>query len=97
MQKVYLMSEFGTLFDPLTGEHGPVESSGRITSVCALRPEDVIGEYGYLAVIEQDDIAGEKRFDEATAKRAEPVDDPLVRGMLPAVMIVNRRSMRVVN
>ncbi|CAG0933585.1 hypothetical protein TFLX_03115 [Thermoflexales bacterium] len=97
MQKVYLMSEFGTLFEPGTGEHFPVETSGRITAVCALRPEDVMGEYGYLAVVEQADGAGEKRFDEATAKRAEPVDDPLVRGMLPAVMIVNKRSMRVVN
>ena len=95
MQKVYLMSEFfGTLFDPKTGEHLPVESAGRITAVCALRPDDVVGEYGYMAVVEQGDGAGEKRLDEKTALRAEPVDVPLVR---QAVMVINHRTTRVVN
>lgn len=97
MQKIYLMSEFGTLFDPKTGEHFPVEDAGRITAVSTLRTEDVIGEYGYLAVVEVAADAGEKRLDEAAAKRTEPVDVPLVREALPAVMIINQRNMRAVN
>ncbi len=94
MQKVYLMSEFGTLFDPRTGEHSPVESSGRITSVCALRPEDVIGEYGYLAVVEQVTDTSGKLLEEATTRHTEPVDVPLVR---EAIMIINQRAAHVVN
>jgi hypothetical protein len=99
MQKVYLLSEFGTLFDPRTGEFTPVETAGRITALCTLRPEDVMGDYGYLAIVEQP--GGEpdavKAVDEE--RKIEPVDPPFVRqaiGLAP-VMIVNHRNWRVVN
>jgi hypothetical protein len=95
MQKVYLMSEYGTMFYPATGEHCPIDEAGRITAVCALRPEDVVGEYGYLAVVERSIGATGKTLDEARQdKPVEPIDPPFIR---EAVMIVNRRNMHVVN
>jgi hypothetical protein len=52
MQRVYFMSAYGTLFEPATGAICPATEAGRIVAMCPLWPEDVVGEYAYLVVID---------------------------------------------
>ncbi len=97
MQKVYFMSAYGELFDRKTGETCPAAEAGRIVAVCALRPEDVVEPFVYLAIVDAPDGDREPARVAADDRRTEPVDAPLIRQAMPAVMIVNHRTLHVVN
>jgi len=97
MQKVYFMSADGELFDRKTGTTLPASEAGRIVAVCGLRPEDVVEPFVYLAVVDVPSGKQDLARVAAEDRKPEPVDVPLIRQALPAVMIVNRRNLHVVN
>ena len=98
MQKVYFMSADGELFDRKTGETFPASEAGRIVAVCSLRTEDVVEPFVYLAVVDVPSVKQESaRLATDDRKPIEPVDVPLIRQAIPAVMIVNTRTLHVVN
>jgi len=98
MQKVYFMSADGELFDRKTGTTLPASEAGRIVAICAIHPDDVLDRFSYLAVVDVPSVKQDiGRTADDESKPIEPVDVPLIRQALPAVMIVNRRNLHVVN
>lgn len=99
MQKVYLMSADGKLFDRKTGETFQASEAGRIVAICALQPDDVLDKFSHLAVV---DVPSGKQESARIAADdrtpIEPVDVPFVRqAAQAAVMIVNTRTLHVIN
>ncbi len=100
MQKVYFMSAYGELFNSKTGETCPAAEAGRIVAVCALRAEDVVEPFVYLAVVDAPGGDSEPaRVAADDRKPIEPVDVPLIRQAraVDALMIVNHRTLHVIN
>lgn len=99
MQRLFWMTEIGTLFDPQADEGEAriitlAEAPGRIVAVCPAAIETAAQRAGfpYVAIIDVQD----SEPDEAEAVQARP-QASRPEAPVPILMLFNRRYTRVIN